>query len=234
MDEKANSQDIRSTIAESAFHSLVTELDLPNSVHNLLEKNGYKNVGEVVFQMKTDEQAILSIRGIGPKILEQIGVAIEQYEPSEKETVKVKSPSYNPPVPSLADYYKPHLGNNVEPEENAPEEESEKSPVYNSPVPSLADYYDPDEVITTVNPMKASAITVIEKPSIPKQKKDKKKTKKVVTAKNEKKKKKKEKKEKKGKPKKQAHKTKPKKKKTKPKVKKKKSAKKSKGKKKKK
>lgn len=204
MDQKAKNRDIRSCIAESAFQSPVTELDLPASVHNLLVTNGYSNTGDLVIQMKTDEEVILRIRGIGPKILEQIVIAIKQYETPEKDAPKEKSPSYNTPVPSLADYYKPPLGNNIEPSEEVGEEDKdEKTPVYNSPVPSLADYYDPDSIITSVNPMKASAITVISEPKTPKKKNDKKKKKKAKKAIKEKKVKKK-KLEKKQKPKKKA------------------------------
>ncbi|MBC8233591.1 hypothetical protein H8E77_28925 [bacterium] len=175
MDEKTKIQGIRSTIPEPAFNSPITELEIPPSVHNLLEGNGYKNVGDLILQMGIDDKQILAIRGIGPKIFEQIGVAIKQYE-TPKEAKVVKSPTYLPPVPSLADYYKPPLGNMVssKDEDVEADEPADAAPSYSPPVPSLADYFDPDSVITSVNPMKASANEVTKQQKPPRKKKSKK------------------------------------------------------------
>lgn len=175
MDEKAKTQVIRSTIPEPAFNSPITELEIPPSVHNLLEGNGYQNVGDLILQMGVDDKKILAIRGIGPKIFEQIGVAIKQYE-TPKEAKVVKSPTYLPPVPSLADYYKPPLGNMVssKDEDVEADEPADAAPSYSPPVPSLADYFDPDSVITSVNPSKASVNEETKQPKSPQKKKPKK------------------------------------------------------------
>ena len=186
-------------IAEAAFHSPITELELPSSVHNLLETNGYENVGDLILQMNADEKQVLAIRGIGPKILEQIEVAIKQYE-APKDFVKTETPTYSPPVPSLADYFRPPQGNMESTNEEKPDQEdpADASPSYNPPVPSLADYFDPDSVITSVNPMKSNAIAVANKQKPPKKKAKKKKqvTKKKEGSKDKKAKKKESKKQK--------------------------------------
>ncbi len=163
-------------IAEAAFHSPITELELPPSVHNLLETNGYENVGDLILQMNADEKLVLAIHGIGPKILEQLEVAIKQYE-APKEFVKTETPTYSPPVPSLADYFRPPQGNmeSSKEEKTVQKDPADTPPSYNPPVPSLADYFDPDSVITSVNPMKSNAIAVANKQKPPKKKAKKKK-----------------------------------------------------------
>jgi len=171
MDDKTNTQEILKRNSDIAFQSPITELELPPSVHNLLEKNDYQNIGDLILQMESDEKQVLALRGIGPKILEQIGVALKKFK-IPNSTPEVKSPSYPSPVPSLADYYKPPLGNMVSSQESddVSEEPQDGIPSYSPPVPSLADYFDPDGVITSVSPMKTNLDTVVKKNKSPKKK----------------------------------------------------------------
>ncbi|MBC8507244.1 MAG: hypothetical protein ISR58_10080 [Anaerolineales bacterium] len=223
MVEKANNQEAPSSIPESAFNSSINELEIPSSVQNLLEGNGYSNVGDLMLDITEDEKKLLAVRGIGPKILEQIIFAVKQFEIPEEDTVQVKLPQYNPPVPALADYFKPPPGNNVDVRDDDRGKAEENVPSYNPPVPSLADYFDPESVITSVKSIKEHPVKIVPKEKTPKKKSESKK--KAVTikkiSKNKKKSKDKQKAKKKNK------------KKSKPKQKRKKSSKKSEGKKKK-
>ena len=100
MDEKAIKPKSGSSIPESAFNSPITELEIPTSVHKLLEGSGYVNVGDIMLQVAEDEKQILAVRGIGPKILEQIIFAIKEFEFPEDNSIQIEHPKYNSPVPS--------------------------------------------------------------------------------------------------------------------------------------
>ncbi len=188
MDERNNIPESHGDIPESVFKSPINELDIPSSVQNLLVANGYSNIGDLMLEISEDEKKLLAVRGIGPKILEQIIFAVKQYEIPEEDTIQVKLPNYNPPVLALADYFKPAPGNNVEVNDDIEAEVEEKAPTYNQPVPSLADYFDPESVITSVNPMKESLDKNTQKETRPKKKsKSKKKVVKNKKTKNKKK-----------------------------------------------
>ena len=172
MDEKAIKPKSGSSIPESAFNSPITELEIPTSVHKLLEGSGYVNVGDIMLQVAEDEKQILAVRGIGPKILEQIIFAIKEFEFPEDNSIQIEHPKYNSPVPSLADYFKPPPGNNVESSDEDIKKDIEgKAPSYNPPVPSLADYFDPNSVITSVNPINENSLKQVRKEKPPKKKK---------------------------------------------------------------
>ena len=86
-------------------------------------------------------RASVGIRGIGPKILEQLEAAIQNFAPTP---YAISAPKYPPPVPALADYYKSLGGEISVYEKKEPEPIAQPSePDYPPPVPSLADYYVP-------------------------------------------------------------------------------------------
>lgn len=120
----------------------VSSLAVPKYVYKLLEDNQISTVGELMAQVETDQAQLLSIRGIGPKILEQLEVAIQSLSTSLQTT---HGPSYPPPVPTLADYYRslsdPLEANEAVAEENPPLEPEPAEVEYSPPVPSLADYF---------------------------------------------------------------------------------------------
>jgi len=156
MAENKQTQEQNQTIPEAAFHSPISSLDIPNHICELLVNNGFDNIGELVLQLETDKKNILDISGIGPKILEQIETATEEFEP---EIITVDLPYHPPPVPTLADFYKPPYHQpQHDAKEKAKGEEKEQIITYNSPVPSLADYFDPDNMVVVLETVPAEAL----------------------------------------------------------------------------
>ncbi|MBC8332330.1 MAG: hypothetical protein H8E28_10150 [Anaerolineae bacterium] len=139
--DKTSHPQFPNTIPEAAFHSPISVLALPNYVLELLTKNQIPTVGELMQWLEKDRKQILAIRGIGPKILEQLETAIQNFAPTP---YAISAPKYPPPVPTLADYYKSLGGKISVNKKKEPEPVAQPSePDYPPPVPSLADYYVP-------------------------------------------------------------------------------------------
>ena len=62
----------RATVPEAAFVMSLEDLALSDRVYDLLCSSGYENVGDLMFQLALDEDAVLGISGIGPKAMEEI------------------------------------------------------------------------------------------------------------------------------------------------------------------
>lgn len=62
----------RATIPEAAFTVSLDGLALSERVYDLLCSSGYETVGDLMFQLALDEDAVLGISGIGPKAMEEI------------------------------------------------------------------------------------------------------------------------------------------------------------------
>jgi len=69
-EEKRN--EARSRVPEPAFEMTLEELGLNVRVYDLLSSTGYQTVGDLMMQIELDEDAVLSINGIGPKAMEEI------------------------------------------------------------------------------------------------------------------------------------------------------------------
>ena len=134
---------------DAAFHSPISALDIPDHINALLKKNGFHNVGQLIQQMETEKEELLDISGIGPKILEQIDLAVADFA---QDTEPVSLPHHPPPVSTLADFYHPPIGeHHPEQAKNSDDEiKSEASFSYHSPVPSLSDYFDPENMVAVV------------------------------------------------------------------------------------
>jgi N utilization substance protein A len=65
-------KDTRESIPTSAFTMTLEELALTERVYDLLGSSGYETVGDLMFQLALDEDAVLGISGIGPKAMEEI------------------------------------------------------------------------------------------------------------------------------------------------------------------
>ena len=65
-------KDTRATIPESAFTMTLEELALTERVYDLLGSSGYETIGDLMFQLALDEDAVLGISGIGPKAMDEI------------------------------------------------------------------------------------------------------------------------------------------------------------------
>jgi N utilization substance protein A len=65
-------KDTRARIPESAFSMALKDLALTERVYDLLSSSGYETVGDLMFQLTLDEDAVLGISGIGPKAMDEI------------------------------------------------------------------------------------------------------------------------------------------------------------------
>jgi hypothetical protein len=140
----------------------ISTLELTDPVVRLLEDAGYEDAEQLVFAMETKQDTIEAIKGIGPKTLEQIDRAINNYksktpEETEKndiekdaeeaeETIATndvikEEPVYAPPIPSMADYFKPPECGKQLVIEKGEEKTEDTTPSYAPPVPPLASYY---------------------------------------------------------------------------------------------
>jgi hypothetical protein len=194
MTENNNRQEINHDIPEATFHTPISALDIPNHIGSLLEKNEYHNVGELALQLVTDKQKILAINGIGPKILGQIEVAANNFEP---EDVIAELPYHPPPVPLLADFYKPPYKHTQQKtlKYMTETQETEKNMTYNSPVPSLADFFEPENMVVILESSPSDELKAEKKKSKPVPKhKSKNKKKNSISKKDENKQSKKDKK----------------------------------------
>lgn len=62
----------RKRIPKEFWEMELEELDLMVRFHNLLDQNGYKTVGDVVYQLELGGDGLLAIDGFGDKALEQV------------------------------------------------------------------------------------------------------------------------------------------------------------------
>jgi N utilization substance protein A len=65
-------KDTRAMIPEPAFTMTLEDLALTERVYDLLGLSGYQTVGDLMFQLALDEDAVLGISGIGPKAMDEI------------------------------------------------------------------------------------------------------------------------------------------------------------------
>lgn len=63
---------VRATIPVAAFAMSLEDLALSERVYDLLNETGYETIGDLMFQLALDEDAVLGISGIGPKAMEEI------------------------------------------------------------------------------------------------------------------------------------------------------------------
>ncbi len=70
--EEERRKEIRSKIPAPAFEMSLENLALADRIYDLLSSSGYENIGDLMFQLALDEDAVLGISGIGPKAMEEI------------------------------------------------------------------------------------------------------------------------------------------------------------------
>ncbi len=68
--------EIRARIPAVAFSTALDELDLSERLYDLLAENGYASVGDLMFQLELDSDAVLKINGVGPKAISEINACI--------------------------------------------------------------------------------------------------------------------------------------------------------------
>ncbi|RPI34890.1 MAG: hypothetical protein EHM70_01415 [Chloroflexota bacterium] len=81
----------RSLVPEAAFTMPLDSLQIADRIRNLLAEAGYTNVGDLIFQLSTDSDAILGLSGIGPRAMQEIEKAIAEIAwPAPAEEVQAE------------------------------------------------------------------------------------------------------------------------------------------------
>jgi len=70
--EEEHRKEIRSKIPVAAFAMSLEDLGLSERIYDLLSVSGYETIGDLMFQLALDEDAVLGISGIGPKAMDEI------------------------------------------------------------------------------------------------------------------------------------------------------------------
>jgi N utilization substance protein A len=70
--DEARRKETRAQIPELAFTMTLDGLELSERIFDLLSSSGYETVGDLMFQLALDEDAVLGISGIGPKAMDEI------------------------------------------------------------------------------------------------------------------------------------------------------------------
>jgi N utilization substance protein A len=70
--EEQRRKEIRETVPAPAFEMALDSLELADRIYDLLSSSGYETVGDLMFQLALDEDAVLGLSGIGPKAMEEI------------------------------------------------------------------------------------------------------------------------------------------------------------------
>ena len=90
--QKAKEAEIRALIPSTAFQIPLD--DLPISPRHIitLTGEGYSTIGDLMLQLKLDSDVILAIQGLGPKTMEDIHKALDEFEfPEPEEEVVVEA-----------------------------------------------------------------------------------------------------------------------------------------------
>ncbi|HSQ53371.1 MAG TPA: DNA-directed RNA polymerase subunit alpha C-terminal domain-containing protein, partial [Acidobacteriota bacterium] len=75
--EEEHRKEIKAQIPAVAFTMTLEELELSDRIYSLLSTSGYETIGDLMFQLALDEDAVLGISGIGPKAMDEIREKIE-------------------------------------------------------------------------------------------------------------------------------------------------------------
>ncbi len=87
--EEERRKETRAKIPTVAFAMSLEDLALTERIYDLLSSSGYETIGDLMFQLALDEDAVLGISGIGPKAMEEIKekLANISYPSAEPEVV---------------------------------------------------------------------------------------------------------------------------------------------------
>ncbi len=92
-------EEVRAAIPETAYDVELEALGLSTRVNNILEEAGFKTAGQLIEKLDLDEDAVLSLPGIGPKSVEEIREKHEAYqypepvaEPEVEEEIEAVAP----------------------------------------------------------------------------------------------------------------------------------------------
>ena len=77
--EDARALEARKSVSEQAFKLNILDSGLPEHVAYTLQENGYASLGDLIVQMKVDQDEVLRLQGIGPRAMNEIMRLIEAY-----------------------------------------------------------------------------------------------------------------------------------------------------------
>jgi transcription termination/antitermination protein NusA len=130
----------RAAVPSAAFEIPLEELNLAERVHNLLSEAGYQSAGDLIYQMQTDQDAILGLSGVGPRAMQEIENAIaalvlteEKVEVPEEAEELAPAAGEEAAEPAVAEEAAAEVDVEVEAPEAAPAEEVEPEAVVEAP-----------------------------------------------------------------------------------------------------
>jgi len=83
--QRAREAEIRASIPSTAFDFPLDELPISPRLIITLTGEGYSTIGDLMMQMQIDSDSILAIDGLGPKTMEDIQTALNEFELPEPE-----------------------------------------------------------------------------------------------------------------------------------------------------
>jgi N utilization substance protein A len=143
--EDKHRQDLRKLVKPEAFELNVLDSQLPEHVGYILQENGYHTVGDLIIQMKANEDDVLRLQGIGPRAMTEIHRLVDMY--GIKPGAVEEAPAETAPVPQAA----PEVPGGFETVKAAPEVEEIVERAEQEP--AVAE----DVVITPSSPVQESA-----------------------------------------------------------------------------
>jgi N utilization substance protein A len=99
--DELHRKETRASIQEAAFAMKLEELALSVRIYDLLCASGYQTIGDLMFQLALDEDAVLGISGIGPKAMDEIKeklVSISFPTPQPEEVQEIVAELVEPEV----------------------------------------------------------------------------------------------------------------------------------------
>jgi N utilization substance protein A len=133
--EEERRKETRAKIPVAAFAMSLEDLALTERINGLLSSSGYETIGDLMFQLALDEDAVLGISGIGPKAMGEIKEKLANivFPTAEPEVVTPEVvEQVMPEVEKVAELTEPASEEMITPEQ--PEEVEEVSLVQLTPV----------------------------------------------------------------------------------------------------
>lgn len=92
---------IRDQIPVAAFAMSLEDLALTDRIYDLLSSSGYETIGDLMFQLALDEDAVLGISGIGPRAMEEIKEKLTTIAFPSAEQVEITPEVVEPVIPEI-------------------------------------------------------------------------------------------------------------------------------------
>ena len=85
-EQKSREAEARKAVPDCAYDIVLDDLGLSPRINILLTGEGYSTIGDLMFQLEVDADAILALNGVGPKVMDDVYAALEAYDlPVEEE-----------------------------------------------------------------------------------------------------------------------------------------------------